>query len=56
MPVFLGRSFLLVPVGQVNLEIIIRAVEKDAAKVPLVMLFVAVVKKLYIFLKLRCLS
>ena len=49
MPVFFGRAFLLILIGQVDLEIIIRTVKKYIAEIPLIVLLIAMVKEFDIF-------
>ena len=49
MLIFLGRAFLLVPAGKIDLKVIVRAVKEAFAEIPPVILLVAVVKELNIF-------
>ena len=49
MLIFLGRSFLSVPTGQIDLKVIVCAVKEAFAEIPPVKLLVAVVKDLNIF-------
>ena len=49
MLIFLGRSFLSVPTGQIDLKVIVCAVKESIAEIPPVKQLVAVVKELNIF-------
>ena len=49
MPVLFGRAFLFVFGRQIYFEVIIGAVKKDTAKIPLIVLFVTVVKEFNVF-------
>ena len=49
MPVFFGRPFLLILCWQVDLEVIIGAVEVRAAEIPFIVILIAVVEELDIF-------
>ena len=48
--VFLARAFLPVILREVNLKVVVRAVEEQMTVVSLVELFVAVIEQFYIFL------
>ena len=49
MPVFLGRTFLLIFLRKVNFEVVVCAVKENTAEVTFVMLFITMVEQFDIF-------
>lgn len=49
MPVFLGRTFLLIFLRKVNFKVVVCAVKESTAEVTLVMIFITMVEQFNIF-------